>query len=89
MVVFRTVKVKHYRKIMSLYAQVEAGDADELAILEFAGNLVVKWDFLDADTGEPLPPGEVEELSPDQVEELLTTFESGTNRDAQVPKKTA
>lgn len=89
MVVFRTLKFKHYRKAVDLDKQIKAKKADEIAVLEYAADLVVKWDFLDVDTGDAIPVGELDELSPDQIEELLSTFEHGFDRATEVPKKTA
>ena len=87
---FKNLKLKHYRKAQEINARIDADEANEIDILEFAIGLVASWDFIDADTGERLRLGDTEELSIDQVAEVLGSFsvefEGAT---AAVPKANA
>jgi hypothetical protein len=96
---WKVIKFKHYRRAIELQ---NAGKRDGVeraltgetatAYLEYAISLIRAWDFVDAETGESLPvePASVDELSVEQLQELVNGFgnELGT-KSAIVPKETA
>ena len=87
---FKNLKLKHYRKAQEINARIDADEANEMDIIEFAISLVASWDFIDADTGERLRQSDMEELSTDQIEELLNSFsEEFAGAMAAVPKANA
>ena len=86
-VTFRPLKLKHYRKAQEINARVDAGEADDVEVVEFAASLVARWDFVDVDTGDRLRLSDVEELSTDQMTELLNSFsEEFVGATGAVPK---
>jgi len=74
MIKFKTLKFKHYREAQAINERVESGEATDEDVLRFALALVDAWDFTDADTGEPLPIGELDELSLDQCAKVNGEF---------------
>ena len=91
MVRFKTVKFKHYRAAQALNKRIDAKEATDEDTLLFALALVKEWDFVDEDTGEPLPP-EVEfldELSVEQCGELAGAFARKMEAVTAVPKENA
>ena len=72
MVKFKVVKYKHYRKAKEL---IES-DAPEAEHFAFVISMVEEWDFVDAETKEPLPAelSSMDELSIDQFNEAMELF---------------
>ena len=89
MVRFKTLKYKHYRQAQEIDARIEAGTATDKEVLKFSLDLVAEWDFKDADTGESLPLGELEELSLEQCREVNELFARKIKMVSEVPKVTA
>ena len=73
MVRFKVVKFKHYRQAQALIAKEDATEAEHFA---FVISLVEEWDFVDAETKEPLPAelASMDELSIDQFNEAMELF---------------
>ncbi len=87
---FKTLKLKHYRKAQEINARIDADEANDIDIIEFAIGLVASWDFIDADTGERLRLSDIEELSTGQIAELLDSFSNEfAGATAAVPKANA
>ena len=87
---FKTLKLKHYRKAQEINARIDADEASEIDIIEFAIGLVSSWDFTDADTGDRLRLSDMDELSTDQMAELLGGFsDEFAGATAAVPKASA
>jgi len=86
MVQFKTLKFKHYREAQAINARIESGEATEEDVLRFALSLVSDWDFTDAETGEALPIGELDELSLDQCAEVNGAFAQKMGVTAEVKK---
>ena len=76
MVLFKTIKFKHFRKAGELRSLIEAKEARDEDILLFSLSLVKSWDFVDEETGDPLPPGpeSLDELSMTQCAEVNLLF---------------
>ena len=89
MVRFKTIKFKHYRQAEKINARVDSGEATEEEVLRFALSLVAEWDFVDADTGDHLPVGELDELSLEQVREVNALFAREMGVASEVPKATS
>lgn len=89
MIVFKTLKFKHSRRAGELQKAYRNEDADIEDVVTFASSLVAKWDFLDVETGEELHPGELDELSDPQVEELMEEFAKVFKKTEPVPKVNA
>lgn len=87
MIKFKTLKFRHYREAQALNKRIEAEEASDEDVLLFALALVEEWDFVDADTGEPLALGELDELSLEQCGELNREFARRLGVAAEVPKK--
>ena len=87
MVLFKTVKYKHYRIASEIDERIDSGEATDDEILRFALSLVAEWDFVDADTGEPLALDELDELSLDQCREVNELFGRQMGVAAEVPKQ--
>jgi hypothetical protein len=86
---FKTIKFKHYRRANELDRQIDAGVADDEDVIRFAVSMVQDWDFVDAETGEPLPVGEIDELTREQFNEVLTLFRRQFGTEGTVPKENA
>ena len=91
MVKFRTIKYKHARKAIDMTNRSIAGENVEEESLRFMINLVKDWDFLDADTGEPLPVSEesMDEMSIEQMNEMTELFNQKMSMKNTVPKTNA
>lgn len=91
MVEFKTLKYKHQKQASTLSQQVENGIANDDDVLSFVINLVAKWDFIDAETQEPLPVSAeiMEELSLPQYNELMEAFNNQMGVRSEVPKESA
>lgn len=92
MIVFKTLKFKHWRQSQKISELVEAGTVTDEDILRFSLSLVKSWDFVDAETGEPLPPGleALDELSMAQCAEVNMLFANEVNGTVvAVPKTNA
>ena len=89
MIEFKILKYKHYRRARELSKLIEAGQAGDEDILAFALSLVSKWDFVDAETSNALALGEMDELSTDQIGEVLTAFGAKFSQPMTVPKANA
>ena len=88
MVKFKTLKFKHYRVAQEINARIESEEATNEDVLRFALSLVKEWNFVDAETGEPLPVGELDELSLDQCAEVNRLFARKMGVNAEIPKET-
>lgn len=91
MVVFKTLKFKHYRKSMGLRTRENAEEDVYVEYLAFAVSMVAEWDFVNEDTGEPLLANKdaVDELSLPQVKELAILLNRAFSEMSQVPKTNA
>lgn len=89
MVEFKTIKFKHYRQAQAINKRIDSGEATDEDVLRFALSLVKSWDFVDEDTGEPLPVGELDELSLEQCAEVNLLFSRKMGVDAEIPKETS
>jgi hypothetical protein len=89
MVKFKNIKFKHYRQAQALDARVNNGEASDEDVILFAVSLVAEWDFVDIDTEEEIPVGEVDELSTEQIGELILAFNSAFEGDVTIPKPNA
>lgn len=87
MVLFKTVKYKHYRIASEIDERIDQGEATDDEVLKFALSLVAEWDFVDADTGEPLALDELDELSIEQCREVNDLFGRQMGVAAEVPKQ--
>jgi len=88
MVTFKTIKFRHYREAQAIARRIENGEATDEEAVMFALELVSTWDFKDEDTQEPIPVGEVDELSLGQLNEVLAEF-NRLMTGAAVPKVSA
>ena len=86
MVLFKTVKYKHYRIASEIDERIDSGEATDDEILRFALSLVAEWDFVDGDTGEPLELDELDELSMEQCREVNELFARKMGVTAEIPK---
>jgi hypothetical protein len=91
MVRFRTLKYKHFRKAKELRALADAGQLTDEDVIRYACGLVEAWDFVDAESGAPLTPGEMDELSVAQMIELFDAFNAAFSRSEtiSIPKANA
>lgn len=98
MITFRTIKYKHRRQALEIAAQAEQVEAEEdpvqaqeleQAITDLAMAMVESWDLVDAETGEPIPPGEADELTMEQYDQVMTEFNRQMRERAEVPKTNA
>lgn len=76
MVKFKTLKYKHQREAKELSAKIQAGEASSEDINLFVLGMVAEWDFVDAETGSPLPIDKsgLEEMSIQQFQEMNRLF---------------
>ena len=86
MVRFKAIKFKHYRIAQEINERIDKEEATDEEVLGFALSLVAAWDFMDDDTGEPLEPGELDELSMEQCREVNELFAQVMGVTAEVPK---
>lgn len=89
MIRFKTLKLKHNWQAQTITQKIDKGEADEHEILEFILSLVEVWDFTDAETGEPLPLEirVIGELSLEQYQTLMTSFNNKMGIMDEAPKK--
>ena len=87
MVRFKTIKFKHYRIAQQINDRIDSGEATEEEVLRFALSLVEAWDFVDAETGQPLAHGELDELSIDQCREVNNLFAREMGVTVEIPKE--
>ena len=75
MIRFKAIKYKDIQKSKELLRAADESD-DMTECFSFILRLVAEWDFVDIDTGEPLPVsiGSLEEFSIDQFGELTKLF---------------
>jgi len=86
MIKFKTLKFKHYREAQEINKRIKNEEATEEEVLRFALALVAEWDFVDVETEEPLPVGELDELSLEQCREVNAEFARLMGVTAEVPK---
>lgn len=86
MVKFKTLKYKHYRQARALAANEDATEDEHIS---FVLSMVAEWDFVDTETGVPLPVGvaSMDELIIEQMNEVTTLFNQQIS--LTVPKATA
>lgn len=88
-VVFKTLKYKHKQQALAILAAIEAGTATDDDADQFVLSLVDEWDYEDAETGEPVPAGDIGELSIEQYNDLMAQFNSQMEATSTVPKQSA
>lgn len=91
MVKFTVIKYKHALKSIGMTKRIDAGEDLTDESLRFMVSLVKEWDFLDADTNEPLPV-DVEsmgEMSIEQMNEMTELFNLRMSTKNTVPKTNA
>lgn len=92
MVKFKVIKYKHARKAIEMTKRSDAGEDVTDESLQFMGSLVKEWDFVDAETGEPLAVGTTEsldEMSIEQMNEMTELFNLTMATGNTVPKTNA
>lgn len=91
MIVFKTIKFKHYRQAREINKLVAAETVEDEDVLRFSLSLVKSWDFVDAETGDPLPVGleALDELTMEQCAEVNMLFANEVNKTVKVPKTNA
>lgn len=87
MIKFKVLKFKHYREAQEINKRIDAQEATDEDVLRFALSLIEDWDFVDAETGEPLPMGELDELSLEQCAEVNRMFARRMGVTAEIPKE--
>jgi hypothetical protein len=85
-VTFRTIKYKHREQSMALLAKFEAEEIEEWEVNEFVLSLVQSWDYIDPDTQEPVPVGDMGELTMEQYNDLMEEFNRQMGENAGVKK---
>ena len=87
MIEWKPLKFKHYRRLKELMA---GGDITDEDVLRYAVDLVARWDFEDAETGQPLQSGDLDNLSFPQMTQLFDAFQAQFERvDGAIPKASA
>src|SRR3990172_4923007 len=89
MVIFRTLKYKHQRQASELVARRANGEAikdDQDALIM---SLIESWDYVDIETGQPILPGQPDELTIDQYNEVIAEFNAQMNGQSKVKKTNA
>ncbi|KKN57467.1 hypothetical protein LCGC14_0561790 [marine sediment metagenome] len=91
MVKFKVIKYKHALKAIEMTKRSDAGEELTDESLRFMVGLVKEWDFLDADTDEPLPVGteSMGEMSIEQMNEMTELFNLKMAMKTTVPKASA
>ena len=91
MVKFKVIKYKHYQKAVKLTQRADAGEDTEDEHFRFLLNMVKEWDFVDEDTGKPLPVGveSIDEMTLPQLNEMTELFNVIFAKKATVPKVNA
>jgi len=90
MVKFKALKYKHRLQAQELNAGIEAGTVTETQLIEFVTGMIEAWDYLDVETGQPIPLGDYGELSIEQFTEVMELFnqEMQEKKAVAVKKKT-
>lgn len=70
MIKWRILKPEDIEQVKRLLAD----RAPMAEVLPFAMSLIESWDFLDPDTGQPVPAGAWGELTMEQFNEFVTSF---------------
>lgn len=86
MIKFKILKYKHIREATALQSEIETGTKGDEDLLRYALSLVEDWDLVDVETNEPLPVGELDELSTDQMQLVFEEFGKAFAKDNTVPK---
>lgn len=92
MVKFKVIKNKHAFKAMKISKRVDAGEEGlEEILLRFIVSLVMEWDFVDVETGEPLAADveSLEEMSLEQSSEMMELFNVKMSAKGIIPKTNA
>jgi hypothetical protein len=84
-VTFKAIKYKHQKEAQRLLAE----GPDDAAVDAFVMGLVESWDYRDAETGEPVPVGQPDELTIEQYNEVLAEFNRLMGVGTDVPKASA
>jgi hypothetical protein len=87
MIKFKILRFKHYRAAQEINKRIDAQEATDEDVLRFAVSLIEDWDFVDAETGDPLPVGELDELSLEQCAEINLMFARRMGVTAEIPKE--
>jgi hypothetical protein len=87
MIKFKILRFKHYRQAQEINKRIDAQEATDEDVLRFAVSLIEDWDFVDAETGDPLPVGEIDELSLEQCAEINLMFARRMGVTAEIPKE--
>lgn len=86
MVIFRTLKYKHFEQSLELLAQFEAGEVEQSAVTDFVMSLVEDWDYIDPETKKKVPIGEPAELTIEQYNDCMDEFSRQMDRESKVKK---
>lgn len=86
--VWKTLRFKHILEAQQVEKGLETGETSEADLLGYVCSLLVSWPFNDVDTGEPIPCGDIGELTPEQIKILYRAFSQATNGE-EVPKQNA
>ncbi len=91
MVKFKVIKYKHARRAIEMTKRIDTGEDLEDESLRFMIALVKEWDFLDAETGEPLAVGieSMGEMTIEQMNEMTELFNLKMSTKNTVPKASA
>lgn len=76
MITWKPIKFKHALEAESIERRIKTESESELIMVDFVCSLVADWDFVDAETGEPIPPGSPNELTLPQLRGLVADFRS-------------
>lgn len=86
MIRFKQLKYKHVQRARELLAKIEQNQTDQTEMDKFVFPLVADWDFTDIETGQPIPPGQPDELTIEQYNELYEAFNTQMSGDSTVKK---
>lgn len=86
---WKSLKYKHRKRALGLYAVLNPDENGQVNLKNFSPaevvntegeltrlvmSLVLDWDFVDVESGEPIPPGEPDELSDEQYFAVMDEF---------------
>ena len=89
MITWKTIKYRHLEMLRDLRGKIAKKELTDRDAVLFMLSLVREWDFLDADTDQPLGLDGPDELSLPQYKELCDSFNEQVGSKVIVPKATA
>ena len=89
MITWKTIKYRHLESLRDMRGKIDKKDLKDRDAVLFMLSLVAEWDFLDADSGQPLGLDDPDELSIPQYKELCDSFNEQVGSKVVVPKATA